>query len=63
MEEKLLKVVPKAYLKEAHHYLLLHGRYCCKARSPECERCPVVDFCNAPEKKARLADFSPKSES
>lgn len=61
VEEKLLKVVPKAYLKEAHHYLLLHGRYCCKARSPECERCPVIDFCNAPEKKARLADFSPKS--
>ncbi len=54
VEAKLYKVVPKAYLKDAHHYLLLHGRYCCKARNPECERCVVAEFCSAPEKKARL---------
>ncbi len=57
VEQKLLKVVPPAYLKNAHHWILLHGRYCCKARSPECENCPVANFCNAPEKKARLKDF------
>ncbi len=57
VEDKLYKVVPKAYLKEAHHYILLHGRYCCKARQPECENCPVQQYCNAPEKKKRLAEF------
>lgn len=54
VEEKLHKVVPEKFLKNAHHYLLLHGRYCCKARSPECEYCPVAKFCNAKEKKERL---------
>ena len=61
VEEKLYKVVPPAYLKNAHHWILLHGRYCCKARSPECERCPVAQWCNAPEKKKRLADLIPSS--
>lgn len=55
VEEKLLKVIPGAYLQNAHHWLLLHGRYCCKARRPECERCPVAEFCSAPEKKKILA--------
>ena len=54
VEEKLLKVIPSAYLQDAHHWLLLHGRYCCKARRPECERCPVAEFCSAPEKKRIL---------
>lgn len=54
VEEKLLKVIPKDYLQDAHHWLLLHGRYCCKARRPECERCPVAGYCNAPEKKEIL---------
>lgn len=57
VEKKLMKVIPPQYLKNAHHWILLHGRYCCKARNPECERCPVANFCNAPEKKARLADL------
>ena len=57
VEEKLLKVVPPEFLHNAHHWILLHGRYCCKARSPECERCPVARWCRAPEKTARLADF------
>lgn len=57
VEAKLLKVIPPDYLQNAHHWLLLHGRYCCKARSPECERCPVAQYCSAPEKKSRLADF------
>ena len=45
VEEKLLKVVPKKYLHHAHHWLILHGRYVCKARKPECARCVVYDLC------------------
>lgn len=46
VEQKLLKVVPKAYLLNAHHWLILHGRYICKARTPECWRCPIADLCD-----------------
>lgn len=42
---KLLKTTPREFLKNAHHWLLLHGRYCCKARKPDCESCPIVSFC------------------
>jgi len=45
VEMKLLKVVPKAYGRHAHHWLILHGRYICKARNPECWRCPISDIC------------------
>ena len=45
VETKLLKVVPKAYGRHAHHWLILHGRYLCKARKPECWRCPIADLC------------------
>jgi endonuclease III len=45
VEERLLQRVPAEYLHDAHHWLLLHGRYVCKARVPECPRCPVVDLC------------------
>jgi endonuclease III len=45
VEMKLLKVVPKAYGRHAHHWLILHGRYICKARKPECWRCPISDIC------------------
>jgi endonuclease-3 len=45
VEEKLLKVVPKEYLRHAHHWLILHGRYVCKARRPECPVCIVRDLC------------------
>ena len=55
VEEKLLKVVPKDYLLNAHHWLLLFGRYICKARNPECVRCPVAEYCSAPEKTEALA--------
>ncbi|KAB7651567.1 endonuclease III [Sutterella seckii] len=55
VEEKLLKIVPDEFKLNAHHWLLLFGRYLCKARNPECTRCPVANFCNAPEKKAALA--------
>ncbi|MCA0431650.1 MAG: endonuclease III [Proteobacteria bacterium] len=45
VEQKLLKVVPPAYLRHAHHWLILHGRYVCKARKPECWHCLVADLC------------------
>ena len=45
VETKLLKVVPPAYLHDAHHWLILHGRYVCKARKPECWRCALSDLC------------------
>ena len=45
VENKLLKVVPKAYGRHAHHWLILHGRYVCKARKPECWRCLIADIC------------------
>jgi endonuclease-3 len=46
VEQKLLRVVPEAYLKDAHHWLILHGRYTCKARKPACSECIVRDLCN-----------------
>ena len=45
VEQKLLRVTPDEYKKDAHHWLILHGRYICKARKPECERCVVTDLC------------------
>ena len=45
VEKQLEKKVPKPFRIGAHHWLILHGRYICKARSPECWRCPVVDLC------------------
>src|SRR4029450_1573146 len=45
VELKLEKVVPAPFRRGAHHWLILHGRYVCKARKPECWRCPVIDLC------------------
>ena len=45
VELKLEKITPAPFLSHAHHWLILHGRYTCKARSPECWRCPVADLC------------------
>ena len=45
VELKLEKSTPEPFITHAHHWLILHGRYICKARSPECWRCPVVDLC------------------
>ena len=45
VEDKLVKVVPAEFRKDAHHWLILHGRYVCKARKPECPRCPINDLC------------------
>ena len=56
VELKLLKVTPKKYLRNAHHYLILHGRYTCIARKPLCFKCPVYDPCEFPEKRKLAAE-------
>ena len=45
VEDRLLKAVPEAFRKDAHHWLILHGRYVCKARKPECPACLIRDLC------------------
>jgi len=45
VEDRLLKVVPRQYLHDAHHWLILHGRYVCVARRPRCPECPIADLC------------------
>ena len=51
VEDKLLKVTPPEFLQNAHHWLILHGRYVCKARRPECWRCVVNDVCDYKKKE------------
>lgn len=50
VEKALLRKTPKEFLLNAHHWLILHGRYVCKARRPMCEECIVADLCDYPDK-------------
>ncbi|MGN0863964.1 MAG: endonuclease III [Stenotrophomonas koreensis] len=50
VEDKLVKVIPEEFLLDAHHWLILHGRYVCKARKPECTGCVIADLCRYPDK-------------
>lgn len=50
VEAKLLESVPAEFMLDAHHWLILLGRYICKARKPECGRCPINDLCEYPDK-------------
>jgi len=50
VEQNLMKVVPKRWIKDAHHLLILHGRYVCKSRKPDCGRCVIVSECEYSEK-------------
>ena len=50
VEQNLYQVVPKKYLQEAHHLLLLHGRYTCKARTPNCKECAIIKHCKFKQK-------------
>ena len=52
VEDKLVKIVPKEFALHAHHWLILHGRYTCKARTPLCAECPVYDLCEYEAKTA-----------
>jgi endonuclease-3 len=50
-EKQLIKLFPEAVIPDAHHWLLLHGRYCCTARNPKCETCGISQICKSFEKK------------
>jgi endonuclease-3 len=50
VEDRLLKVVPDGFKHDAHHWLILHGRYICLARKPGCPECPIVDLCEFKQK-------------
>jgi endonuclease III len=50
VEKAFLKVIPADYLFHAHHWLILHGRYCCKARKPDCAACVIADLCKSKDK-------------
>lgn len=52
VEERLMRLVPKDYLLDAHHWLILHGRYTCVARKPRCASCIIYDLCEFKEKTA-----------
>ena len=64
VEHQLMRVVPEDYLFHAHHWLILHGRYCCKARKPDCEACVIADICKSAEKTcdvpAALVELPPQ---
>jgi endonuclease III len=55
VEAGFLRIIPENYLFHAHHWLILHGRYCCKARKPECDKCVIADLCKAKEKTSDVA--------
>ena len=50
VEHRLVKVIPKEFIIDSHHWLILHGRYCCIARKPKCHQCLVADVCNWPDR-------------
>ncbi|QNN68402.1 endonuclease III [Sphingomonas lutea] len=60
VEARLEKIVPQPFRRDAHHWLILHGRYTCKARLPECWRCPVADLCRY-QPKTRAPEARPKA--
>jgi endonuclease-3 len=45
VEDRLVRLIPTQFLKDAHHWLILHGRYVCKARKPDCPQCAIADLC------------------
>ena len=69
VELRLEKIVPQLFRLNAHHWLILHGRYICKARLPECWRCPVIDLCRykpktlPPEERAKAKSSAARSAS
>jgi endonuclease-3 len=54
VEQHFLEIIPENYLNHAHHWLILHGRYTCKARRPECEHCIIADLCKSPDKTSEI---------
>lgn len=54
VEKKLVKIIPEKYMRHAHHWLILHGRYICKARKPDCVHCIIADICKAAIKTSSI---------
>jgi endonuclease-3 len=52
VEDELLRIIPPEFMQHAHHWLILHGRYICKARVPDCPHCPIARWCEYPDKTA-----------
>jgi endonuclease III len=52
VEDELLRVIPAQFMRRAHHWLILHGRYICKARVPDCPHCPIARWCEYQDKTA-----------
>jgi len=63
VEATLVRIIPEKYMRHAHHWLILHGRYVCKARKPDCPACVIADICKSAEKTtdipAPLAPLEP----
>jgi endonuclease-3 len=57
VEKKLNRCVPKPFLQDAHHWLILHGRYVCKARKPDCPHCVINDLCDFKERQPPVSPF------
>jgi endonuclease-3 len=63
VEDGLMKRIPPELLRHAHHWLILHGRYVCKARVPECWRCPATEWCRYPAKETAPAQPAAEGKS
>jgi len=62
VEDRLVKRVPAEFLHDAHHWLILHGRYVCKARNPDCPACPITDLCGYRQKTRPAAPPAPRAK-
>ncbi len=56
VEKRLMRLVPKEFILDAHHWLILHGRYTCKARKPLCKECVILDLCEYKEKDLSIGE-------
>jgi len=56
VERKLLRMIPRRFLKDAHHWMILHGRYVCKARKPDCPACGIRELCDYRSKTPNPAE-------
>jgi endonuclease III len=61
VEDKLVKVIPNEFMQDAHHWLILHGRYVCKARKPDCPQCIIRDLCRYKDKTPEPANKAPSA--